>query len=140
MRLYGLVFVSLLVPSACLADYVCPPSSDVCSYVVNTGETDKVGAGGGGKTADKAEWIIAPDGKYLVNGKTRIVSQNGRAPVCNIEKMDGTQTRKIQGITVVLHKKYLVRARVETGSGMQNVGRTAHMQCGFDAEVVSLPN
>lgn len=49
------------------ADYACQNDSNVCSYSVDTGSTSPVDLGGGGHTADRREWIVAPNDKYLVN-------------------------------------------------------------------------
>ena len=125
----------LFMPSCALADYTCPGDSDMCSYLVNTGETPKVGPGGGGHTADKAEWIHAPQGKVLANATVHTESQNGVHPKCEIESTQGGQTRKAGGFDVRVYSAYLVRAHAETGSGMTRAGQTAHMQCRFQAQV-----
>jgi hypothetical protein len=130
--------VTLLFMSGwALADYTCPGDSDMCSYLVNTGETDKVGLGGGGHTADKAEWIRAPQDKVLANATVHTESQTGIHPKCEIENAQGGQTRKVGGFDVRVYSAYLVRAHAETGSGMGRAGQTAHMQCRFQAQVGS---
>jgi len=130
----------LFTPTSAVADYTCPSDSNVCSYVVNTGETAKVGAGGGGHTAHKAEWVSAPDNKYLVNIRTVNASQNGIRPQCHIERTEGQQTKLVQGVEIAYYKRALVLAHSETGSGMGSVGRTAHMHCKFEGRLADLPN
>jgi hypothetical protein len=127
--------VVCFVPTYALADYVCPADSDLCSYLVNTGETPPVGPGGGGHTADLAAWIRAPQGKVLANASVHTESQNGIHPGCQIEGNQGGQTRRINGFNIRVYSAYLVRAHAETGSGMGRVGQTAHMQCRFYAQV-----
>lgn len=138
-RPYLSVLVMAILPVCAFADYTCPDDSDTCSYVVNTGETPVVGGGGGGHTAEKSEWISAPNGKYLANGSTSMQSQNGKSPKCEIAEAGGERTRKIGGVSVKYYKKYRVFAHAETGSGLQAVGKTAHMHCRFTSEVVDLP-
>lgn len=137
MRQALVLIVIMSMPSYALADYVCPGDSDLCTYLVNTGETPKVGPGGGGHTADKAEWIHAPQGKVLANGAVHTASQNGVHPQCQIEATQGGQTRKVGGFDVRVYSAYLVRAHAETGSGMNRVGQTAHMQCQFQGQLGS---
>ncbi|TAX92000.1 hypothetical protein ELH97_08710 [Rhizobium leguminosarum] len=140
-KLLGLASTAVLIAlpvSAADYTYQCPEDSNVCSYVNKTPETPKV-QGGGGKTADTSAEILAPKNRYLANMSTKIASQNGKTPACNIESMGGATTVTIQGIDVTVYKSAIVRAHAETGSGAQAEGKTAHMHCAFTAKVVRKP-
>ena len=140
---------AIIIPAAALAwntakaDFTCSENSNVCSHSVQT-SAPAVGPGGGGHTADKREWVIAPGDKYFVNPTTSPQGFTGRNVACEIGGSDGVQQRRVSvgggGVTVTFAKKYLVVAHAETGSGLQNIGRTAMMVCTFNAEVASLPN
>ena len=64
---------------------------------------------------------------------------------CEFRGFDGVQQRQITvGDTTVtvtfVKKKFLFVAHAETGSGLTNVSHTAMMECGFNAQITSLPN
>lgn len=126
--------ISLAASSALAEDWTCPADTDTCRYVVNTGETAKVGAGGGGHTADLGVWVHAAPGQVLANQRVWVVSQNGVRVACEFQGTKGEQTLNVGGFTVKVYSAFLVRAHAETGSGGQAIGRTAHMQCGFEAQ------
>jgi hypothetical protein len=135
---------ALVASGAARADYTCPENSNVCSHAVDTGSTSPVDLGGGGHTADKREWVIAPGDKYLVNPSTYPQGSTGRNVHCEIGGSDGVQQRRVPigsaTVTVTFAKKYLVVAHAETGSGPTNISHTAMMICNFSAEVAPLPN
>jgi hypothetical protein len=139
MRALAFTLVVSAMPSFAWADHTCPADSDTCPYLVNTGESGRVGVDGGGKSATKTEWIVAPSEKYLANGEVHVASLNGKHPRCEISSTGGGQTRRIGGVDVRFFKKYQVYAHAETGSGPQAIGRTAHMQCQFNGQLVNLP-
>lgn len=126
------------------ADYICSANSNVCSYAIDTGSTSPVDLGGGGHTADKREWVIAPGDKYFVNAGTSPQGYTGRNVHCEIGGSDGVQQRQVRvgdaSVTVTFAKKYLVIAHAETGSGPPNISHTAMMICNFKAEMAPLPN
>jgi hypothetical protein len=96
-----------------------PPDSNVCAYAVDTGSTSPVDLGGGGHTADRREWVIAPGDKYLVNPSVTPRGFTGRNVACEIGASEGVQQRKVTvgtgAISVTFAKKYLVVAHAETG-------------------------
>jgi len=126
------------------ADYTCPANSNVCSYSVDTGSTSPVDLGGGGHTADKREWIVAPSDKYLVNPSVAPKGFTGRNVHCEIGASDGVQQRAVPvggtTVNVTFAKKYQVIAHAETGSGPTNISHTAMAVCGFTSQLAPLPN
>jgi hypothetical protein len=131
----------LLSSSPAWADYPCPNDSSVCHYQVNTGSTAKVGPGGQGHSADKSEWIIAPDDKYFLNAALKSQTNGVKKNHCEFSAIEGKRqvTAGNVNVSVVFTKRYKVWAHSETGSGPQAIGRTAFMICTFDAEVSALP-
>jgi hypothetical protein len=133
----------LLAGTGARADYTCQADSNVCSRAVDTGSTSPVDLGGGGHTADKREWIVAPEDKYLVNASAAPQGFTGRNVHCEIGGSDGVQQRAVPvggtTVTVTFAKKYLVIAHAETGSGPTNISHTAMMICGFNAQLAPLP-
>jgi hypothetical protein len=134
----------LAYASGARADYTCQADSNVCSYSVETGSTSPVDLGGGGHTADKREWIVAPGDKYFVNPSAAPQGFTGRNVHCEMGGSDGVQQRAVPvgdtTVTVTFAKKYLVIAHAETGSGPTNISHTAMMICGFNAQLAPLPN
>jgi hypothetical protein len=125
------------------ADFICHEDSNVCSYSVDTGSTSPVDLGGGGHTADKREWIIAPGDKFFVNASVAPRAYTGRNTHCELGASDSVQQRSVPvgkaTVTVTLTKRHLVIAHAETGSGPTNISHTAMMICGFSAQLVPLP-
>ncbi|EIG63585.1 hypothetical protein Bra1253DRAFT_00076 [Bradyrhizobium sp. WSM1253] len=125
------------------ADYTCQSDSNVCTYSVDTGSTSPVDLGGGGHTADKREWIVAPGDKYFVNASVAPQGFTGRNVHCEMGGSDGVQQRAVPigstTVTVTFAKKHLVLAHAETGSGPTNISHTAMMICGFTAQLAPLP-
>jgi hypothetical protein len=138
------VLAVLACPPIAQADHTCSSTSNVCSHTVDTGSTPKVGLGGGGHTADKREWVRAPDDKYFVNARVTTLGSTGGKLRCEFAGSDGVQQRSVKvgdaTLTMTFVKGYHVLARAETGSGAENIGRTAMMICGFSAEMTALPN
>jgi hypothetical protein len=126
------------------ADYTCQEDSNVCSHTVDTGSTSPVDLGGGGHTADKREWISAPGDKYFANATVAPQGYTGRNTHCEMGASEGVQQRSVPvgngTVAMTFAKRYLVIAHAETGSGPTNISHTAMMICGFNAQVVGLPN
>jgi hypothetical protein len=131
------------VSGAAWADHTCSATSNVCSHTVDTGSTSPVDLGGGGHTADKREWVVAPEDKYFVNAIVRPEGYTGRNTHCEIGASDGVQQRQVPigdgTVSMTFVKKHLVVAHAETGSGPTNISHTAMMVCDFNAEIVALP-
>lgn len=131
-----------IAPGIARADYECPADSNVCSHAVDTGSTSPVDLSGAGHTADKREWIVAPEDQFFVNATVTPQGSTGRNVHCEIGDSDGVQQRPVRvgdtAVTMTFTKRYLVIAHAETGSGPTNISHTAMMICNFSAQLAAL--